>query len=265
MKFVQDTITGYKDILPQGVEKIVPLDKFKFPNIRGNYWVSTYGNVFTTDQFGRLKQMKLQVKPNNYVIVTLATYDDVGYAVFHVHRLLMIAFNYRPDHESLDVNHKDSIRTHNWIWNLEWMTRRDNIRYALNNGKMGYGENATGSIHDNATITKCCDMLEAGVNKGIIAKELNLPYNTVYQIFRGNTWLIISKDYTFLTQHYAKFFNEYQLGKIFDLINMYPEMTPHSILMELGIDAVNLDKPYDRILPNLVNKMRYDLGLPLVI
>lgn len=46
----------------------------------------------------------------------------------YVHRL--VAEAYIPNPLGLDtVNHKDEIKTHNYVGNLEWMSQADNVKY----------------------------------------------------------------------------------------------------------------------------------------
>lgn len=45
-----------------------------------------------------------------------------------MHRLVAEAFI--PNPSGLDtVNHKDEVKTHNYVGNLEWMSNGDNVRY----------------------------------------------------------------------------------------------------------------------------------------
>ena len=75
--------------------------------------------------------------------------------------------------------------------------RRENIRHALRTGRMGLGENATGSIMSNDSIRTVCELLDQGMPYTSVVKETGVPPHIVYEVYRGNTWLSISKDYSF--------------------------------------------------------------------
>ena len=46
----------------------------------------------------------------------------------------MLAFAYFPGCETLEVDHKDNDKTHNWLWNLQWMTPRQNLKKMFDDG-----------------------------------------------------------------------------------------------------------------------------------
>ena len=73
------------------------------------------------------------VGTRGYESVTLI--DDTGYrAPVKVHRLLALIFLPHPhDTKGLTVNHKDGVKTHNWLSNLEWVTGKYNIQHAYAN------------------------------------------------------------------------------------------------------------------------------------
>ena len=52
---------------------------------------------------------------------------------YYVHRLVADAF-FDEDHDKIDVNHIDGNRLNNKLSNLEWCTRKENIRHAYING-----------------------------------------------------------------------------------------------------------------------------------
>ena len=66
--------------------------------------------------------------PGKYHIV--ACRIDGRMRLLRVHRLVLLAFDWRDGCEKLDVNHKNGIRTDNRLENLEWCTRSENHLHA---------------------------------------------------------------------------------------------------------------------------------------
>lgn len=91
-----------------------------------NYEVSSEGRI-------RNKKNGLILKPrpgsNKYLRVSI--YDRTVQKVRDkaIHRLVADAF-FDGDHDGLDVNHLDGDKTNNFIGNLEWCTRSDNLKHA---------------------------------------------------------------------------------------------------------------------------------------
>ena len=89
----------------------------------GLYAVTSCGKVWSY----RSKQW-LNPYPNKrgYLIVDLR--DGERRKQARVHRL--VAETFIPNPSGLDtVNHKDEVKTHNYVGNLEWMSNGDNVRY----------------------------------------------------------------------------------------------------------------------------------------
>lgn len=254
-------------ILFSPFEKWLPITELVVPGIAAKYYVSNYGRVARSISNEHIELMTQYQKDNNYLKVSLSVWKGnlVIRKEYHVHRLVLMTFKYQQGCEKLDVNHKDTIKTHNWLWNLEWATRRENIRHALRTGRMGLGENATGSIMSNGSIRTVCELLDQGMPYTSVVKETGVPPHIVYEVYRGNTWLSISKDYSFLKKRYTKYFNEDQLGEIYDMVMANPNMIPEQVLLNINYPLASLSEPKQRVAINLVNKMRCDLGLDFII
>lgn len=88
-----------------------------------DYTVDIYGRVFNRSGM----ELKQWVTRDGYCMVRLC---KKGYEKScSVHRLVADAF-FDGDHEGYDVNHIDGDKQNNFIGNLEWATRSENMRHA---------------------------------------------------------------------------------------------------------------------------------------
>ena len=98
--------------------------------IKDYYYVSSFGKVFSIKS-GRPKILKAGKDRDGYLHVGLQT--NKGKQKFmKVHRLVAMAFILNQDNKE-QVNHKNEIKTDNYVQNLEWITSKDNINYGTRN------------------------------------------------------------------------------------------------------------------------------------
>jgi hypothetical protein len=95
-----------------------------------DYKIDIEGNIYVVKN-NKIKQLKpCLVNPGYYTIVLT---NKTERKKFYIHRLL--ALHFIPNPEKLDtVNHINGIKTDNRINNLEWLSKKDNIRHAFANG-----------------------------------------------------------------------------------------------------------------------------------
>lgn len=100
-------------------------------------------NRYTVSSFGRVKDLLtnefVRVIPDGrgYVSVVLSAKLKPGkskYSIIKVHRLVMVHFKFVPECYAYDVDHKNEVKTDNHIWNLEWVTTKENKRRSQLNG-----------------------------------------------------------------------------------------------------------------------------------
>lgn len=92
------------------IEFWAPVTDLIVPNVAINrYWVSTFGNTWNTNTN---RPIGLSMHHKGYWQFSLMTKDQKQ-VTGKLHRTIMMTFCYFPGCELLEVNHIDSIRTHN--------------------------------------------------------------------------------------------------------------------------------------------------------
>ena len=97
------------------------------PNYEGLYAITSCGKVWS---HRRKMFLKPQPDKEGYLCVYLTNHCDKK--AFKIHRLVAQAYLSNPDDKRC-VNHKDEVKTHNWVNNLEWMTDYENCNYGSRN------------------------------------------------------------------------------------------------------------------------------------
>lgn len=96
----------------------------------GLYAITSCGKVWSYR-----KQKFMSPADNGHGYLHLVLTDASGNKKHHrVHRLVAEAYIPNPDNKP-EVNHKDQIRNHNWVDNLEWATAKENVNYSSQKGK----------------------------------------------------------------------------------------------------------------------------------
>ena len=129
---------------------------------------------------------------NGYNHVTLVS--DVGRNNYSIHRLIMIAFEPRSDYKEMEVNHKNGIKTDNRLENLEWVTRVENSRHAIETGLRHSQKHAARSI-SNELAHEVCQLLENNFTNTAIAKITGVPARLVAKIRYGSQYKDVSSQY----------------------------------------------------------------------
>ena len=107
----------------------------------GLYQVSNFGRVKSLEKWSDTRHgPKTRKRPEmikslsynaNYMRVNLN--KDNKKTLHYVHRLVAIAFIDNPNNKP-EVNHLDGNKTNNNLFNLEWVTTKENLLHAWENG-----------------------------------------------------------------------------------------------------------------------------------
>jgi DNA invertase Pin-like site-specific DNA recombinase len=188
-------------------------------NYESYYQISNLGRVRSLDRYVKHylagkqrikgKIFKPQLNQRGYLRVCLSK-DNIGKTI-EIHRLVAETFIPNPNNHP-EVNHKNGVKTDNYVENLEWCTHKDNMRHAHKNGLI---DNARGEKHG------CVKLTENRVRKmrkkyfsgeatmSSLAKEYKVSFGTVWRIIKRKNWkhLNKSREETSRNEKKAKFLN----------------------------------------------------------
>lgn len=162
------------------------------------YQVSNVGRVRSIDrkvkrsdgiiQKYKGKILKQRIRTDGYPVVTLSL--NGGRKHISVHRLMMLSFCPTGNQSKMDVNHKNGIKVDNTLRNLEWMTRKQNIRHAFKNKiNENKGEKHYMAKLNQKKVDEIRELYSSGSHSySSLAKKYNVHTMTVAAIITKRTW-----------------------------------------------------------------------------
>lgn len=191
-------ICGYSDALP-------------------TYWISSFGRAYNA---GVKSGFMTQTISYDYLYISVYRTNGENKRI-RMHRLVMLAFNYFEGCEKYEVNHKDGVKSHNWIWNLEWSTRKENMDHAVKCGLASSCEDSYRATISNEQAIFICELLSTGEYLGTeIADMVGCSLFVVRGIARRNSWTMISCNYIF-RHRVSKSITNSELNKILEFVFMH--------------------------------------------
>lgn len=102
-----------------------------------------------------------------------------------VHRVVALTFLPTSD-TALDVNHKDGVRHHNHVNNLEWLSRSDNQKHAYRTGvRTDIGENRPNSKMSNVAAASIPGLRAQGLSLNEISARVGINFRNVSAVLKG--------------------------------------------------------------------------------
>ena len=147
------------------------------------YWVSSFGNVKGT-RFDRPYITSLNRK--GYLIIRIPKYKFSK----SVHRV--VAQHFIGD-SILQVNHIDGNKLNNNVANLEYVTCKENIKHAIENGLRKANANLKSkAMFTNVDINIIRDAISHGFKNTEIASYYKCNHSTISKIRRGSHYTSIT-------------------------------------------------------------------------
>ena len=173
------------------------------PDYDGRYQVSNIGRVRSLDKevinSGRRLFCKGRVLSSSkhnmgYLRVSLPfIIRQKKRKSFFIHRLVLMAFKGMPTKKRYDCNHINGIKADNRIENLEWCSRKENIRHSFRIGLSKQGEDHHRSKLKEKDVVEIKELLRNKKLKQIeIARKFNVSDVAISMIKSKRNWSHIS-------------------------------------------------------------------------
>jgi hypothetical protein len=162
-------------LLDSSVRYYYPKGIYALVDINGNVYNSYNG-----------KQYKTHLNRNGYPCLNVMLLTGKKKAML-VHRIVAETFlAYLPD-EYYEVNHIDGNKLNNSIYNLEWMTRQENLQHARDMKLFGSvaGENNPKCKFKNKDIEDMRELHRLGFSNKEIRKSYKINRNYLTAILKG--------------------------------------------------------------------------------
>lgn len=165
--------------------------------------VDSYSGYFISN-LGRVKSLKngnetilsSWVNEDGYLCVNL--WKDGKRKYFRVHRLVATAF-IDNQHNLPEVNHKDGNKANNFVENLEWVTRSQNVQHAFDTGlSIPFCGERNGrhklTQNDVDEIRKIYIKGSRIFGGGALAKKYGVTKKVIYDIINNTKWKTNTKN-----------------------------------------------------------------------
>ncbi len=104
-----------------------------------------------------------------------------------VNRLVAITFIDNPENKP-EVNHKDGHKEHNFVFNLEWATSKENSEHAVRTGLQKSGEESVKSKITEYEANMIIKMSSYGCNNAELGRIYGISKTQVRRIVKGESW-----------------------------------------------------------------------------
>ena len=165
------------------------------------YKINKHGEVFDSDgnpvkiskiTTRRYKGEIKPMKPRLYAIVECA---DGTKRRKQLARWMLLTYKPIKNSNKYEANHKDGDPENNELSNLEWLTRKENMKHAADNDLLPYGENHHNSKYPDKLIHAICQDICDGLGRNAIIEKHNINGQLIDDIKSGRSHKKISREY----------------------------------------------------------------------
>lgn len=176
------------------MSEIIFKDGIEFKVCKGvdAYAASRCGKIIRINTMKYMTQMKVGIP--EYFAVRTCINNVAKYG--KVHRLVAMAWLDNSDPENkIQVNHIDGDKFNNNVENLEWCTRSQNQRHAVETGLKGKGDELYNSALTEDQVHEICKQLVDGIRACELSKAYEVSNDIIRKIKSGDTYFHVRQLY----------------------------------------------------------------------
>ena len=151
----------------------------------GLYAITTCGKVWS-----HRRQRFLKPADNGHGYLQVILCKDGVRKHYRVHRLVAEAYIPNPENKQY-INHKDTVRNHNWVNNLEWATAKENKNYV---GNKPYEKGTIKKVRCVETDTIYKNIADAGRQTNICERGIHFALTGKQKTAGGYHWEYVQED-----------------------------------------------------------------------
>lgn len=208
------------------------------PGIRDWYWVSSEGRIYSSYSNRILSQ---PLDPDGYRVIGL--YDIFSRQInFRVHRLVLQAFCFNPLAANYQVNHKNGVKSDNYIGNLEWTTPRENVIHAHETGLAHprFGEDNPMALITNDQADYIARLLsEENLSIKEITEIVGCSKSIVESIKNGQCWIELYDKYGLANAHVPRYNEVFSYDQINFICQYLQDNNIKTLTKEVKLDILD--------------------------
>jgi len=154
-------------------------------------WLISFVPPYRVSSLGRIKNIKgkiikPQITHRGYKRVCLRR-EDGSKSYLYVHRLVACAFM-GSIKTGLQVNHKDCNKTNNKVWNLEYVTLKENLEHGRLNGHYCAGDTHGGRKLSSRDVAYIRRLKAQSYDRRLLAKKFGVTVGAITRVANNRSW-----------------------------------------------------------------------------
>jgi hypothetical protein len=147
-----------------------------------NYIVTKEGSIISKYTG---EQLYVHTNKKGYQFVRM--YIDGKAKTYLVHRIVATVHLPNKDNKP-EINHKDGNKSNNNVWNLEWVTGKENVDHSVKSGLVKRGSDRPNSKLSDESVVLMRKLRNAGWNYYQLGERFEVAYQTAHKVCTRQTY-----------------------------------------------------------------------------